>query len=1339
MNRQTCIATLAPKAALVVLLVGALWISACGTRTCPPGTMQNATGDCVVVNIQSDGDRDSILTDIDPVDIDDQIADGDGAENSEGDQEPPTCTQDSACRIGELCFFDVDSGLCVPKCTQSADCYPYGGDFICNTEGRCIIPGEGCQKDTDCQIGDLCHAGATAQGVCMIPCEDDVMCQALSPALECRANNLCAPPSAGNCVEDGDCHFDQVCHPAMAGGTCAEACGEEGLTCPLYFICSGQNRCVRDPEHPSCATSAECQSGTVCHQLAMDGGVCAPLCASDDDCAGSVRDDLFCNALQRCVPDPVGSGCRDNGDCPLHTICHRNVGDGGECHLPCETTAGCASLGEDMICANDGQCKPAAGNVCQSDSDCEIATVCHHINAAAEDGVCSAACTSGDDCDALGENLFCNSESRCVPHGDGGCSSNAQCPLGTVCHADIMAGDQQGLCAAPCNDNAWCASLGGAGFFCNARYQCRDGNAFSGCNAEGDCPLGEVCHAQAIAGGICAAACTVTADCNPLASNLFCNGEQRCTPVQVQGCVQDTDCSGENVCHPELGTAGLCLPLCTASDQCPNDPSPTFCNTEGRCRLTNGSGCYYDTDCPITTVCHSSAVAGGICRPACGSDEDCNVIRPDLYCNAQQRCVQDVVLPDGDVDDVETNCVVLQPGETFEADLRTTTLQLAFTYNGHPYLDPSANSVVYLNDTESGNQFYVVYNLQDGSAVPPVTVLQGTYDVVFANHLGQRATVYEDLELTEDTQSITIPLPLVRIDFSLQLNGVAYPTLPPERRGELVLYDTRKKAEYSIHDALGDGDNEFTMYAFDSTYDIIFRGWLADQEDAWQEVTLLNEIRISGDRELPFNLETVTLSGAVTWRSGDIPDDTDLQGWLWLINPLTDDRFPFEEISSPGAYSYSRPVVRDTYAVAYRPNLADSFPESFNDDVPACLHALTGEVSVATNTTLDLDINLAHLTGSVTYRGQTMPDHEFLHRGFVLAIDPVTDAICPMADLGSNGPVVLDTWQGQGTYDLQFIGPLIDSERFADSTYPRTSRKQIFAQGFEITGDGDHTLDLPVLRVTGNLYVDGSAFTLSGPSTQYFTMRQSGTYDDVVALDFNGWTGPGFLIDLFEGIYDIRFQGNLFTPGTMQYFKVADQIDLVEDTNRDIEVFFRNVGFVVTVNNVPLRQLLDDGVYTSISMDATDRTTYARLTGSTAVTEDNTISFKRPDGTYDFIVRLYYDDSNYIDVPVYKNKQITEDTVLDLNVPVNTYRISVTLNGEPIPDDGNDESRLDLIMRSTGDFYLNADWDGKGTGAVEGIFRTKPEEYDVTLRTGYNTDVFDYSQWKSLGCVQLKP
>ena len=1339
MNRQTCIVTHVPKTALLILVAGALWMSACGTRTCPPGTMQNATGDCVVVNIQSDGDRDSILTDIDPVDIDDQIADGDGAENSEGDQEPPTCTQDSACRIGELCFFDVDSGLCVPKCTQSADCYPYGGDFICNTEGRCIIPGEGCQKDTDCQIGDLCHAEATAQGVCMIPCEDDVMCQALSPALECRANNLCAPPSAGNCVEDGDCHFDQVCHPAMAGGTCAEACGEEGLTCPLYFICSGQNRCVRDPEHPSCDTSAQCQSGMVCHQLAMDGGVCAPVCTDDEDCQGSVRDDLFCNSLQRCAPEPVGSGCRDNGDCPLHTICHRSLGEGGECHLPCASTAGCASLGDALICANDGQCKAGSGGVCGSDADCEIATVCHHIDTETDSGVCSAACGSGDDCDALGENLFCNSESRCVPLGDGGCDDNADCPLNTVCHADILAGNQQGLCAAPCNGDAWCVSLGGDAYFCNAMYQCRDGSAVTGCTVERDCPLGEVCHAQAVAEGMCALACTVTADCASLGDNLFCNGEQRCAPVQVQSCTGDTDCSGEDVCHPELGNGGMCLPLCTASDQCPDDPAPTFCNTEGRCRLTDGSGCYYDTDCPINTVCHTNAVAGGICSAVCSSDSDCNVIGPGLYCNAQQRCVRDVQT-DGDIDDVdeETDCVVLQPGETFAVDLRKTTLQLAFTYNGHPYLDPSGISTVYLRDVESGDQFSVAVP-QDGSAIPPLSVLRGTYDVVFRNHLYQTATVYEDLVLDGESQSITIPLPLVRIDVSLQLNGAAYPTLPSERQGELVLLDTRTKREHPIHETLGDGDNDFTMYAFDSTYDVIFRGWLADQKDAWQQVTLLNDIRISGNRELPFDLETAVLSGDLTWHGGDMPDDTDVLGWLWLINPLTLDRSPFWEIDSPGAHSFSRPVVKDTYILAYRPNLADAYPESFNDDAPACLNALTGDVSIVSDTSLDPDIDLAHLTGSVTYRGGVMPDHEYMHRGFVLAIDPLTEAICPIADLGSNGPAVLDTWIGQGTYDLQFIGPLIDSERLAPITYPSMNRRQILVEDFVVTGDGDHVIDMPALRLTGNLYVDGTAFSYYETGQEYISMRQQGTYDDVPVLDLTGWTGPGFIIDLFEGKYDVRFAGTMFTNNKDVTFKAVDEIDLVEDTNRDIEVFFRDVGFVVTVNSVPLRQLLDEEVYSKVQMNCTERKVYFGTQESVAVDMENLISLKRPDSTYDFIIQLYYDDDNYIAVPMFRNEVITEDTVLNVNVPVNTYRVNITLNGEPLSDDSANANRLQMTMRNVSDYYRNSRWDAGSRGPAEGIFLAQPGEYNVYLSTSGSSDLFDYSQWKSLGCVQLNP
>ncbi len=1334
----------------IALLLYAVWILVsmalfgCEARTCPPGTAKNATGDCVPF-MPSGGDEDGISNPDIPTDTQqdiemDELAevddDTDEMDSVDSDEEQiRTCTSDSFCRIGEVCHFDIEGGICLPPCEDDRFCKQYSEELFCNAEGRCKSAEQqtGCEEDSDCPLGEICHKDASSDGTCAAACSSNHDCMELGNDLICHNGGRCAPEHVGPCSLDEDCSIDEICHLQLNGGTCKTACGYDS-DCPKYFICSSSGQCVRNPEYPPCSSDNECNVGMVCHTHAFTNGVCAPECESSQDCT-QIDDALFCNSQGRCDIRPTGNGCTTDTQCEIGTICHTQVGEHGTCAPRCENDQSCHNFGDEYFCANDHRCKNEMPQQCSSDLQCPLGQLCHQTSTAS---VCGSMCSSNQDCAQFGENLFCNAEQRCIPYSGEGCNSDSECPYGKVCHSEI---GEAGTCNEPCTTNEFCQSIGGEDFFCNPFNHCRNAANLNGCTEDADCEIGKVCHAEVGEQGTCASECTADEDCSQLGDGLFCNAEHRCVPDTTTYCTTDADCIGDDICHTELHNGdGICAPACTQSSQCQQLEAGTFCNAFGKCRPIHGAGCMEDADCPVFTVCHSEAVSGGICAAECSDDQFCHVISGNLYCNAEHRCVPESPV-DGDEDsdeDIEPECMQIHPGATLGIELRTATLQLTLTYKGRTYTDPSGGSYVYLRDRESGNQFRVASNISDGSAIPPIKILRGTYDIIFQNSLGQRATVKELVDLNDDV-NLEVELPIVDVSFSITKNGQPYPAMSEERCGKLILYDTAKRRENIVSNTIGCSAPEVMhIYVLDSRYDVIFRGWLSDADSNFQQITLINGRRISEDIHFDLNLDTATCNLTVSWNGAEFPSSPDMHGDIWAKDVFTGDIFPVAPANAGESVDIQREFVKDSYIFYYRPAFADDFDYGDPGEI-LCLEKISEQIDIVQDGAIPIDAQLVHIAGNITYRSQPMPDHEYQHRGYIVKVDPDTEEECPIADLGLVGPASFDTWIAPGTYDIKFHGPLIDSEYLQDRTWPKSARDETFMEGIEITEDDlNMDLDIPAKRIEGRFIINGEELTSVDEEDQFLYMRKHGSYSDIASFCFAAFDGPQFSIDSFAGTYDIRFQGDVFTPGQYQFFYIEKDFSIEDDLSHDFEINFRTLKFNLTINGVAISDLLASSLFTSAEIDAVDKTIHTRMIGSNELDENGQFSFLRPDGRYDFVVRLEQNDS-FLEYPSITGVEIDADQTFSIDLPLETYRIEILLDSEALPDDENDRSRGDVLLRGKTNYYIVNTWDLGASGETSGILKAIPGTYTLNFQTGYASSVFPYPQWKSLGCVELLP
>jgi hypothetical protein len=343
-----------------------------------------------------------------------------------------TYLDQASCEADAACVYDSDNEECaaiVLRCVAKADLPTSGaclggvcgGQAVCTTDNRCVIPGRDgavCDDVNPCDqyVGFTC----TTSGRCALQCANNEDCPAgnfcadlngdhdyeCSPFVTtgCTGNFECAPSTwcriAGKqcfqfatdlrCSGDSECHFTAgTCIPW--DGTCAQK--------PTRDTCTTDPKCAWLPSGscgaPDCyvdvgaaGANTACAAKTGCVWTAAAGSTpatCQPSCFTYTTTAA-------CTADTKCSLLTIDGNtyCVTNCDLPANndqTSCDGLAGQGCRWNFDfCRTTETCSQLsGNDAACMASGYCRV------------ETPTSCDAVSSATT-GACTAALATGTQC-----------------------------------------------------------------------------------------------------------------------------------------------------------------------------------------------------------------------------------------------------------------------------------------------------------------------------------------------------------------------------------------------------------------------------------------------------------------------------------------------------------------------------------------------------------------------------------------------------------------------------------------------------------------------------------------------------------------------------------------------------------------------------------------------------------------------------------------------------------------------------------------------------------------------------------------------------------------------------
>ncbi|MEQ8278640.1 MAG: hypothetical protein RMA76_29080 [Deltaproteobacteria bacterium] len=321
--------------------------------------------------------------------------------------------------------------------------------------------------------------------------------------------------------------------------------------------------------------------------------------------------------------------------------------------------------------------------------------------------------------------------------------------------------------------------------------------------------------------------------------------------------------------------------------------------------------------------------------------------------------------------------VDLTAARTLDIDLPVAIVTGELTQNG---ATPSEAPFIrgQLVFAEPGLPSTYVDIVAQGPANYAASVLPGTYDVRFR---GLNAGTVPTLPIGEGTvmngvtiaadQTLDLDMTTARIGGLITVDGAgAVDVTPPATRGELVFVDPNVDAAVMnpafVLGSTGPARIDITILA--GTYDIFYRPSACLPLLPCTSGRLFTGRTISTDETLTLDLETHRLHGAITIDGAPYPDLAVERGNVTFISDGGLGTFPLGMSGS----TYDVRVFSGDYAVVLEPPARTACLEGSTPGLP-CSAAFFAERTVVTDTTLDLAVSTADLSGVITVDGATLP------------------------------------------------------------------------------------------------------------------------------------------------------------------------------------------------------------------------------------------------------------------------------------------------------------------------------------------------------------------------------
>ena len=491
-------------------------------------------------------------TDVDIIELADQVDSHDGAEVADGETIDicvPDCT-DAICGDDDGC-----EGLCQGLCLGEQDqCF----------DGVCLcLPDCEEKKCGDDGCGGFCGYCAEPQDICT---DGVCVCQPECSSMECGSDGCGG--SCGDCLDDEPCTLDScvdgTCQNEYLPGCCDadEDCFNE-LDClvEVCVIVEGADAGVCDSylAEGHCTSPEDCET-KACHVIACEECLCiwTPVdgcCVDDDECAEPAPCEVSTCVENACVTEPLNC---DDGDPASVDSCDQQTGECVHCWPDCEGKEcgddGCeGSCGdciddkpctvdscEDALCTND-----YILGCCEQDEDCLMPLDCLVevcvIPEGEEVGECEAHlaeghCSVPEDCETKECHDISCEECLCI-----------WTPIDDCCVDDDECAEPAPCEVSTCVENA-CVT---------EPLNCDDGDPASvdSCDQQtGECVhCWPDCEGKECGDDGCGGLCGWCADGFPCTEDK-CDADQQCTHEvrQLPGCCStDEDCDDDNECSAD--------------------------------------------------------------------------------------------------------------------------------------------------------------------------------------------------------------------------------------------------------------------------------------------------------------------------------------------------------------------------------------------------------------------------------------------------------------------------------------------------------------------------------------------------------------------------------------------------------------------------------------------------------------------------------------------------------------------------------------------------------------------------------------------------------------------
>ena len=436
----------------------------------------------------------------------------------------------------------------------------------------------------------------------------------------------------------------------------------------------------------------------------------------------------------------------------------------------------------------------------------------------------------------------------------------------------------------------------------------------------------------------------------------------------------------------------------------------------------------------------------------------------------------------------------VQSGETINADrnlsiaLTSWMVTPAFTHSPGAFPASEHDDGVFYLRPLAGGEAILLGNSH--TAIPgPVSVLDGSYDVMYVLQSGGSAVPNNQAAVLTGTHNITANGPLsvaassVSFQFDASLDGVAFP-VSPDQQAEFFLRNstTGDRVELGLSNEL-----PVTVLVLEGTYDIVYRHREGDALPINTDAVIASNVLIDAANPAQnINIGSVEVVPTFSLNGADFPQDEYSHANFYLRNSQNhaDEMFLAASDVLPNAVRVIRsdfdtdidtPVLAfGSYDVLYRHETGDAVPQNTN----AVIDGASNQAFV-TDGPLAVAITSVEVGGAFTLNGNPFPSDANNNVRFLLR-DSNNDSdefLFGFSDI-SNEPVMIVS----GTYHV-----VMDHQQGED--VPQNKMHEV---DFNVQLNADQTLsvDVPVVRVDPGFTLDGQAFSNSFYQSATFYLRE---------------------------------------------------------------------------------------------------------------------------------------------------------------------------------------------------------------------------------------------------------